>query len=268
MRAILAAVVIAGILAAAPACAQDAQPAENKPAENKPAENSACEVPADLLAFGDSVLEKVAAAVKDDKKLDVLVVGSGSSSLASPDGAAIAYPARLEASLREKLPGVAVSVTTSLQPKRTAEEVAEALPALATERKPNLLVWQTGTVDAIRAIHPDDFRNALDEGISAIKAAGVDAVLMNLQYSPRMETMFPTAPYLDNIRAVAQQQDVPLFDRYAIMHNWNETGQFDLSHSSRSFALAKGVHDCLGRALASLVIAAARLDPAEPKAQN
>jgi hypothetical protein len=225
-------------------------------------------VPADLLAFGDSVLEKVAAAVKDDKKLDVLVVGSGSSGLSSPDGAAIAYPARLEASLREKLPGVAVSVTTNLQPKRTAEEVTETLSALATERKPNLLVWQTGTVDAIRAIHPDDFRNALDEGISAIKAAGVDAVLMNLQYSPRMETMFPTAPYLDNIRAVAQQQDVPLFDRYAIMQNWNETGQFDLSHSSRSFALAKGVHDCLGRALASLVIAAARLDAAEPKVQN
>ena len=47
---------------------------------------------------------------------------------------------------------------------------------------------------------------------------------MNLQYSPRIETMLPTAPYLDNIRAVAQQQDVPLFDRYSIMHNWNETG--------------------------------------------
>ncbi len=87
-------------------------------------------MPADLLAFGDSALDKVAAAVKDDKKLDVLVVGSGSSSLASPDGAAIAYPARLEASLREKLPGVAVTVTTNLQPKRTAEEVAETLPAL------------------------------------------------------------------------------------------------------------------------------------------
>jgi lysophospholipase L1-like esterase len=267
MRAILAAVVIAGLLAATPACAQDGKPAD-KSAENMPADNKACEVPADLLAIGDSVLENVTAAVRNDKKLDVLVVGSGSSSIASPDGAATAYPARLEASLREKLPGVAVSVTTNLQPKRTAEEVVETLPALATERKPDLLVWQTGTVDAIRAIHPDDFRNALDEGISAIKAAGVDAVLMNLQYSPRMETMLPTAPYLDNIRAVAQQQDVPLFDRYAIMHSWNETGQFDLSNSSRSFVLAKGVHDCLGRALASLVIAAARLDSAEPKAQN
>jgi hypothetical protein len=91
---------------------------------------------------------------------------------------------------------------------------------------------------------------------------------MNLQYSPRMETMLHTAPYLDNIRAVAQQQDVPLFDRYTIMQNWNESGVFDLSNSSRSFALAKSVHDCLGRALANLVVAAARLNGAEPKVQN
>jgi lysophospholipase L1-like esterase len=262
MKGILAAVVVAGLLAGAPACAQDAGSA---PAQ---VEQKSCEVPPDLLATGDATLDKVAAAVKDNKKLDVLVVGSGSSSIASADGAMVAYPARLEAYLRERLPNVAVTVTTNLQPKRTAEEVAEALPAIVSEHKPDLVIWQTGTVDAIRAIHPDDFRNAVDEGITAVKAADVDAVLMNLQYSPRIETMLPTTPYLDNIRAVAQQQDVPLFDRYSIMQNWNESGVFDLSNSSRSFALAKSVHDCLGRALANLVVAAAKLDVTEPKVQH
>lgn len=260
----LSAVVLAGLLAAAPACAQDARSADQATVETK----KTCEVSADLLAVGDSVLEKVAAAIRDTKKLDILVVGSGSSSLAGPEGPSIAYPARLEASLREKLPGVTVTVTTSVQQKRTAEDVVETLQGLATERKPNLLIWQTGTVDAIRSIHPDDFRNALDEGITTIKAAGADAILMNLQYSPRMETMLPTEPYLDNIRAVAHQQDIPLFDRYAIMQHWSESGEFDLSNSSRSFALAKGVHDCLGRALADLVIAAARLERAESRAHN
>jgi hypothetical protein len=263
MRAILSAAVIAGLLAVAPARAQDAKMGADAPSQGK-----TCEVPADLREIGDSSLEKVAAAVKKDHKLDVLVVGSTSSSLAGPDGPAAAYPARMEAKLRELLPGVAVTVTTSVQPKRSAEEVVEALPALIGEHKPSLVVWQTGTVDAMRTTHPDDFRNAVDEGTSAVKGAGVDAVLMNLQYSPRMETMLATAPYLDNIRAVAQQQDVPLFDRYSIMHHWNETGEFDLSNSSRSFALAKGVHDCLGRALASLVIAAAKLDQVESKVRQ
>ena len=262
MKAILSALVVAGLLAAAPVRAQDSA------AEAKPPEKKQCDVPAELLSVGDGTLDKVAAAVRDDKKLDILVVGSGSSTLAGPDGASIAYPARLEAALREKLPGVTVTVTANVQPKRTAEDVAETLAPLVNERKPNLLIWQTGTVDAIRAVHPDDFRTAVDEGVQSVKAANADVILMNLQYSPRVETMFPTAPYLDNLRAVAQQQDVPLFDRYSIMHSWNDSGQFDLSVSSRSFALAKGVHECLGRALADLVIAAARLAPAEPKAQN
>jgi hypothetical protein len=262
MKGILSAVVVAGLLAVAPACAQDASSA---PAQ---AEQKSCEVHPDLHAAADATLDKVATAVKDNKKLDVLVIGSGSSTIPSADGAAVAYPARFEAYLRERLPGVAVTATTNLQQKRTAEEVAEGLQAMVSERKPDLVVWQTGTVDAIRSIHPDDFRNAVDEGITAVKAAGADAVLMNLQYSPRMETMLPTTPYLDNIRAVAQQQDVPLFDRYSIMQHWNESGVFDLSNSSRSFALAKSVHDCLGRALANLVVAAAKLDVTEPKVQH
>jgi hypothetical protein len=266
MRAVLGAVVLAGLLAAAPVCAQDT-PAAPAQTEQK-AEQKSCDVPADLLNPGDTSLDKVTAAVKERKALEVMVVGSGSSSISSSDGASLAYPARLEGYLRERLPGVAVTVTTSLQPKRTAEEIADMLQALVTERKADLVIWQTGTVDAIRAIHPDDFRNAVDEGITAVKTAGADAVLMNLQYSPRMETMLPTTPYLDNIRAVAQQQDVPLFDRYSIMQKWNEAGVFDLSNSSRSFVLAKGVHDCLGRALANLVVAAAKLDGAEPKVQH
>ena len=67
---------------------------------------------------------------------------------------------------------------------------------------------------------------------------------MNLQYSLRIETMLPTTLYLDNIRAVAQQQDVPLFDRYAIMQTWNETGVFDLS-TCRAVSRWPRVHDCL-----------------------
>ena len=52
-----------------------------------------------------------------------------------------------------------------------------------------------------------------------------DVILMNLQYSPRTETMISAPPYLDNMRVVAQQHDVPLFDRFAIMRQWNDAGR-------------------------------------------
>jgi hypothetical protein len=243
---ILGLILLAGLLAAAPARAEDAP--------------QSCEVPASLLT-SESALPKVADAVKSGHPLDILVVGSRSSTINTSDGSA--YPGRLQAALREKLPSIAVNVSVELQVKKTAEEAASGFVKLVEGKRPTLVIWQTGTVDAMRSIDPDDFRSAVDEGVAALQNAGADVVLMNLQYSPRTETMISASPYLDNMRVVAQQHDVPLFDRFAIMRNWNDSGDFDLFSASHGIELAKRVHDCLGRALSKFVIEAAHLNPAQ-----
>jgi hypothetical protein len=243
---VLGLMLLACFLSAAPARAEDA-------ARN-------CDVPAYLLAT-ESSLPKVAEAIKKGSPLDILVVGSRSSTINASDGTA--YPGRLQALLKEKLPKVPVNVSVELQIKKTAEEVAPGLVKLVEAKKPTLVIWQTGTYDAIRSIDPDDFRSAVDEGVAALQNAGTDVILLNLQYSPRTETMTSVPPYLDNMRVVAQQHDVPLFDRFAIMRHWNESGDFDLFSTSHDIDLAKRVHDCLGRALSKFVIDAARVDPAQ-----
>lgn len=223
------------------------------------ADPASCEVPAYLL-LTESPLPKVEDAVKSGRPLEILVVGSRSSSIATSE--ASAWPARLQARLKERLK-VAVNVSVELQIKKTAEEVAASLVKLVEAKKPTLVIWQTGTYDAMRSIDPEDFRAAVGEGVAELKNAGADVVLMNLQYSPRTETMISAPPYLDNMRVVAQQYEVPLFDRFAIMHHWNDQGDFDLFGASRGLDLAKRVHDCVGRALAKFVIDAARIDPAQ-----
>jgi hypothetical protein len=65
------------------------------------------------------------------------------------------------------------------------------------------------------------------------------------------------------MRAVAQQHDVPLFDRFAMMQYWIEQGDFDLFSSSHGIDMAKRVHDCIGRALAKFIIDAAHVGPAQ-----
>jgi hypothetical protein len=245
-RAVLGlSLLLAGCLLFAPARAEDAP--------------ASCEVPDHLLS-SESTLNKVADAVKAGRPLEILVVGSRSSTINTSDGSA--YPGRLQTILREKLRPVPVNVSVELQAKKTAEEVAATLVKLV-EKKPTLVIWQTGTVDAMRSIDPDDFRSAVEEGVAALQNAGTDVVLMNLQYSPRTETMISPSPYLDNMRMVAQQHDVPLFDRFAIMHHWNDQGDFDLFSASHGIELAKRVHDCLGRALSKLIIDAAHLNPAQ-----
>ncbi|MBN9006674.1 MAG: SGNH/GDSL hydrolase family protein [Rhizobiales bacterium] len=224
-----------------------------------------CDVPAYLLT-SDSLLGRVASAVKAGGPLDILVVGSRSSTIPGAEGDA--YPARLQDALREKLPGVTINVSVELAPRKTAAEMAAGLGQLVEAKKPTLVVWQTGTVDAIRSVDIDDFRGAVDAGVDALQKAGADVVLINMQYSPRTETMISPTSYIDNMRVVAQQHDVPLFDRFAIMHQWNESGEFDLFRAVHGVGLAKRVHDCLGRALSSFVTDTARINPADLRIQR
>jgi hypothetical protein len=244
--------VLTGCLAATPLHAEDNPHAADNP--------QTCDVPAYLLST-ESPLPKVADAVKEGRALNVLVVGSRSSTVGTSE--ASAYPARLQAMLKEKLPSTTVNVSVELQVKKTAEEAASGFVKLVEDKRPTLVIWQTGTVDAMRSVDPDEFRSAVDEGVAALQKAGVDVVLMNLQYSPRTETMISVPPYLDNMRVVAQEHDVPLFDRFAIMHQWNDQGDFDLFSASHGIELAKRVHDCLGRALSTFVIDAAHIGPAQ-----
>ena len=227
-------------------------------AEEPTAQN--CEVPGYLLST-EGTLPKVAEAVKNARPLTVLVIGSRSSTILSSE--ASAYPAKLQAALKEKLPSIPVNLSVELQNGKTAEEVDASLIKLVETKSPTLVIWQTGTVDAMRSVDPDDFRGAVDNGIAALQNAGTDVVLVNLQYSPRTETMISAPPYLDNMKVVAQQHSVPLFDRFAIMRHWNDAGDFDLFSTFHGTDMAKRVHACLGRALSKMVLDAARLDPAQ-----
>ena len=225
------------LLAAGPAWAE--QPAECRVAEN--------------LTEPSFRLPQVARALAA-KHLNVLVVGAGSSQLPAGN----AYPARLQRALAEKLPGVEVKVTTDVKAGRTAAEMVKGLPASLDSAKPALLVWQTGTVDAMLGIDPDQFSQALDKGVKMARSAGADVILINAQYSPRTESMIALGTYVEDMRWVALQQEVPLFDRFNVMKLWGELGTFDLNSATKKLDIAERVHDCIGRLLADMVIAAAK----------
>ncbi|HET7805811.1 MAG TPA: GDSL-type esterase/lipase family protein [Pseudolabrys sp.] len=217
------------------------------------------------LAESSYPLPKSARALAE-KKFNILVLGAGSSQLPGANGVKNAYPARLQEALADQLKGVEVNVTTDIKARRTAAEMVNALPASLSTAKPALMIWQTGTTDAMRAVDPDQFSQALDAGINMARSAGADTVLVNAQYSPRTESMIALSTYSEDMRWVALQQEVPLFDRFSIMRLWSDLGTFDLYSATKKLDIAERVHDCIGRLLADLVIAAAK--PAEPPANG
>jgi hypothetical protein len=217
-----------------------------------------CDVP-DSFISSEADLSHVIDQIKTQRALDISVVGTGSSALPGPDGAHFAYPARLEATLRQMLQGVTVKVTAHIQTRTANTDMVAGLAKILADDKPSLVIWQTGTTDAISGVAPEDFRVSLDDGVTAIETAGANVVLMNMQYSPRTDSMLDVGPLADVMRIVAQQHGALLFDRLGLMRNWNDSGTFDLYAATKNYDMARRVHECIGWALATQIMTAGHL---------
>ncbi len=216
-----------------------------------------CNVPSSFTT-SDYALDHVARQLKTAHRLTISVIGTGSSTLPGPDGPSFAYPARLQVALREMLPGNEVNVIARIQARRTTADMVVEIKRSLTEDRPSLIVWQAGTFDALSGVEPDTFSANLDSGIQLIMAGEADVDLVNMQYSPRTESMLNVTAYADVMHWAAQQHGILLFDRLAIMRYWNEEGTFDLYAPTKKYDMARRVHECIGRAMAAQIVNAAR----------
>jgi ABC-type amino acid transport substrate-binding protein len=217
------------------------------------------------FVHADAGLPRAADSIAKSKTLKIVVIGTTSSTLPGANGEALAYPARLEVALRKKLPDVAVKVISLAKPRQTAADMAEGFAKVLKDERPSLVIWQTGTYDAMRGIGAENFQATLEGAVDKLQAGGADVIFMNMQYSPRTEAVISVAPYADAIRWVALEHAVNVFDRQAIMRHWSELGTFDLLTATKSLDTAAKVHDCFGLMLADLIVEAMSRDADPPK---
>ena len=100
----------------------------------------ACDVPASFIE-SEIDLSHATDEMKDKHRLDITVLGTGSSALAGPDGVRFAYPARLEEALKQQLPGSEIKVTAHVAPKQTTANILGGLDKILAEDKPRFTEW-------------------------------------------------------------------------------------------------------------------------------
>jgi hypothetical protein len=265
MRWVVCALLGALALSPAPARAQGAAPGTAAGAAAQGTSDAAAACPApEHITHVEGALPNSAAAIAKDHRLNILLIGTGSSTLPGPDGANLAYPARLQAALQAGAKDVQISLKTDVKSRRTTADMVNDFQTIL-DAKPNLVIWQTGTFDAMRGVDPDEFRDTLKRGVKRLQAAGIDVLLVNMQYSPRTELMMTASAYAENMRWVAQQREVPLFDRLGLMRYWSEEAVFDFSAPEAASKVAQQVHNCIGKLLADLIMDTLKLGAAEKK---
>lgn len=220
-----------------------------------------CVAPASALETAGS-LPRVAAAFRRGQPLRVLVVGSASSGGSGTSGPGKPYPVKLIDRLHTAL-GVPVTVDSIARRGWTAEAMAEEMPDLVAAEQPDLVIWQTGTVDAVREIAPEAFGAALLKGTEALQRARVDVLFMDMQFSPMGARLIDYAPYLEYMGWVAGGKGVPVFHRHAIMRSWSEEDRFGGSARAKleQQAFADHVHACIAELVARVVRTVADATP-------
>ena len=141
--------------------------------------------------------------------------------------------------LLHKLPGVTVKVSTYAKPRETAADMEKQFDAHSQSRQAGAgdLADRDRRCDA--PCRPRRIRRGARRWHRhASRRRRSDVILMNMQYSPRTESMIAVAPYADVMRIVALQHEIPLFDRFAIMKHWSELGTFDLNEITKKIDTA------------------------------
>ncbi len=160
---------------------------------------------------------------------------------------------RLQAHLAARLPGHTVTIVNKSAARRTAAEMAARFADVLAEH-PTLVLWETGTVDAVRGIELDVFTRTLTDGIAQLKAGGADVILVGPQYSPRTVSLMNLRPYLEAMHMVADAARIDSFNRFEVTHHWMDGGDFDMTlKPPKLTAEIDALYDCLGQVLAQLV---------------
>jgi acyl-CoA thioesterase-1 len=205
------------------------------------------------LSVIDAALNRSAARIDKGLPLTIVAIGSSSTKGAGASSPAMSYPSRLEAELRDRLPKVEIRV---LNRGRGGEDVGQELARFGPDvfaLDPDLVIWQVGTNAVLRRDEFADDEQSIRRGIVAIQERGIDLILMDLQYAPRVLARPAWSEMERIISETARRAHVGLFRRFEIMREW------DHAHQLAPIAMigADGLHmtdasyGCLAHQLAS-----------------
>jgi hypothetical protein len=225
----------------------------------------------DDVGLAAAQLPALAAALKPGRTVNILAVGStvfgpqasASAEMSTPLGAPPPAPSptgfawQMAHTLEAAIKGLHVTFTFTGGHGLPADALLQRMRTELAHHSYQLVIWQTGTVEAVDMTPPEDFYQTLTDGAAATNAAGADLVLVDPQYSRFLEANANLVPYLEAMQAAGALPGVVLFHRFDLMRDWAESGELDLERAAKTDrpALAVRLHACLGRALARSLIA-------------
>jgi len=187
----------------------------------------------------------------------IVALGSSSTLGVMASDSAHTYPAVLQTLLNKALPDASIAVINRGVGGQDAPEELARLDTDALAVRPQLVIWQVGANGAMRHADPLEFHHMVVEGVTRLKKAGVDVILMDNQRSPKLLAAVEHIVLEELLKDVAHETGENLFSRSHLMDAWSDEG-----FKPGLFTAPDGLHnndlgyECITRTLVRQIVAA------------
>ena len=218
-----------------------------------------CAASGDVTAL-DMPLPHVARSLAQGGPLTIVAFGSSSTYGTGASAPDKTYPSRLAKLLASRFPSIEVNVLNRGVGGETAGTTLERIDTDVIAEHPDLVIWQVGTNDLLHDIDPADAAELIRTGTERMKSAGIDVVLMDLQFAPAI-LQHPRYREMERaIASAAHAEDVPVIHRFAMMREWAEEGRMPLSImlAHDKLHMTDMSYDCLARQVGRSIVGAVK----------
>lgn len=181
-------------------------------------------------------LRRSSRALRERRALKVLAIGSSSTVGIGASSSRMGYTVRLESNLEGKFKGANINITTRGVNGEIAEDAAERIKLEVATIKPDLVIWQVGTNDALARIDEDHFASELKSTVKWLVKHRIDVMLIDPQYVARLAGDEHYKGIVDAIGEVAKSE------RVMVVHRFGAMAELAKLHKDKSYLASDRLH--------------------------
>lgn len=231
-----------------------ALPAVSAAQVSEPPLSVTCDVPnADIST--PAPLPRLAEKIGQKQPVRILAIGSSSTRGLGASTPRKTYPAQLKSILDKALNGAEAKIINRGVSGELAQVTAERLRTEVALEKPDVVLWQVGTNDALSRVAPSDFQETVRSTVRWLQENKVDPVLVGVQYTPKFARDDSYFAIREALRNVAASEDVLYVRRYDAMQYLAHARKNENLISTDDLHLNDLGYQCMAEHVARSVIA-------------
>jgi hypothetical protein len=216
--------------------------------------NDQCPVPEGMLTPTVG-LPNLAQRLKNGQAISIVIYGTASITGAGLGRSGLSFPTRFAEFIKKKYPNKEITVIVKSRLGETTAQMVDNLKFQVISEKPDLVIWQTGSVDVVKNIDINLFGDSLERGLDMLREANIDVILIDQQYNPHTAPLNNVEEYQDYMEGIAIGRGVLRFSRYDLMRYWVTSGRFPFNEEKQENRqrVATELHGCIGWLLSEMV---------------